>query len=123
MIDWRSACAADDLAVKGREVVVSLPDGRRHRVRVEEDSDGLRLTAKVAMRGALGQLDSPELFVWLRNRSTSIVGFHFDSYGGVFGEALAPAAGLEDDEFRFYVRAVARECDRLEALLTGDDVE
>jgi len=111
------------MVVRGAEVTVDLPDGRRHRVSVDELDDGIRLTGRIATRGAIERLDSPELVIWLRNRTVPLVGFHFDKHGSLVGEARAPRVGLDADELCFYVRTVAAECDRLEALLTGEDVE
>lgn len=119
--EWKPWCVADDLQVREDTVHVSLPDGRGHRVRVDELNDGYRLTARVASSAVIGSMRQPELEVWLRNRSLQLVGFHIDRHGRLLGEARVPRAALEGDEFRLYLRTLAAECDRLEALLTGAD--
>jgi hypothetical protein len=124
MSEWKAWCrACDDLAVRGDLVEVALPDGRAHRVSVEQTGHGLTLTARVATRGAVAAIEEPELFVWERNRVTQLVGFRIDKHDLLLGESWVPESGLTADELVFYVRHLAAECDRLEALLTGADVE
>jgi hypothetical protein len=123
MIEWREALRTDGFSLRSGEVEVSLRNGRSHRVKVERLDDGLRLEARVARRGAMARLTEPELRIWLRNRVVHLVGFHFDSHGGLLGDARVPGAGLDAAELRLYVMMVASECDRLEELLTGQDLE
>lgn len=124
MSEWKSWCRAEaDLTVRGDGVDVELPDGRAHRVKVGATAGGWALTARVATRGAMAGVDDPEVLVWTRNRVTQLVGFRLDKHDLLIGESWVPAAGLTGDEFVFYVRHLAAECDRLEALLTGADVE
>lgn len=122
--EWKAWCRAEsDLTVRGDVVEVKLPDSRSHRVTVESGDDGLTLTARIATRGAMANVDDAELLVWERNRATQLVGFRIDKLDLLIGEAWVPAAGLTAAELVFYVRHLAAECDRLEALLTGLDVE
>jgi hypothetical protein len=109
--------------VRGDEVTVTLPGQRTHRVTVEHADDGLVLRARVCTRATLSSLEEPELLVWERNRATQLVGFRIDKHDVVVGESWVPDAGLTADELLFYVRHLAAESDRFEALLTGDDVE
>ena len=122
--DWRPWCHAhDDLSINGNVVSVRFKGARSHRVTIERSSDGWRLTAQVASGTALNLLEQPELYVWERNRTSCLVGFRIEKYDRLIGEAWVPEDGLTDDEFVLYVRTVAEECDRLEALLTGRDDE
>jgi hypothetical protein len=124
MTNWQRWCKdAVDLSVRGDTIDVALPDGRQHCISVEESGDGIRLMAKVASRGALIRLEEPELWVWKRNRVVSIVGFRIDRYESLIGEVSVPSEGLDGTEFGYCVRSLAAECDRLELLLTGEDVE
>ncbi len=124
MIEWKAWCRSEpDLTVRGDVVEVRLGDGRSHRVTVAPDADGLTLTSRVATRGIVAGVDDIELRVWERNRVTLLVGFRIDKLDLLLGEAWVPATGLTADELRFYVRHVAAECDRLETLLTGEDLE
>lgn len=41
----------------------------------------------------------------------------------MLGEAFIPKAGLVPAEFQQWLRVVAAECDRLELVLTGRDLE
>lgn len=122
--DWRAWCRPEkDLSIRGFDVEVSLPDGRHHTVAVEQLDDGFRLTARIASPRELGDLAEPELDMWQRNRAVQLVGFHIDRYDRLIGAALVPGVGLRSDEFVLYLRTLAAECDRLEALLTGVDQE
>lgn len=124
MNEWKAWCRAiEDLSVRSDAIDVALPDGRGHRVTVGTTSGGWSLTARVATRGAMAGVDDPEVLVWTRNRVTQLVGFRLDKHDLLIGESWVPVDGLTADEFVFYVRHLAAECDRLEALLTGADVE
>lgn len=124
MSEWKAWCRGhDDLAVQGDSVEVKLADSRVHRVTVTLAADGLTLTARVATRAAMAGHDDRELLVWQRNRVTQLVGFRFDKHDLLVGECHVPRAGLAADELLFSLRHIAAECDRLEALLTGDDTE
>ena len=59
--------------------------------------------------------------VWQRNRRLMLVGMRFDKQGRLVGESWVPKAGLVGDEFLVYLRTLARECDRFEFQLTGED--
>ena len=63
------------------------------------------------------------LQLWQRNRTTSLVGFRIDARDRVLGETHVPAEGLTPAEFMLYLKTIAEECDRLEWVLTGRDVE
>ena len=92
-----------------------------------EDGESLHVWSVVA-RPALVRLaqdrsgfESPHLVAWTRNRSSDLVGFKLDSRGRLVGEAWIPSAGLDADEWRSWLHAVATGCDRLEYLLSGKD--
>ena len=60
---------------------------------------------------------------WRRNASKALVTFGFDSDDRLVGQIEAPAATLDHDELVVYIETLARECDRFEYVLTGQDVE
>lgn len=120
LVRW---CRSAGLEVSGDAVEVRFDDERRHRVQVHDEGDALRLVAVVARPAVVLALDSPALLAWRRNRSTQLVGFRLDERGRLVGESWVPRAGLTGEELAFYVQRVAAECDRLEYLLTGRDVE
>lgn len=116
-------CRSAGLEVSGDTINVRFEDDRRHRVQVHDTGEALRLVAVVARPAVVQALDSPALLAWRRNRSVQLVGFRLDDRGRLVGESWVPRAGLTGEEFAFHVRRVAAECDRLEYLLTGRDVE
>lgn len=124
MSEWKAWCRGHgDLTIEGDTVEVRFKDERGHRVRVEKAVDGWTLTAKIASGSALGRLGEPEVFVWERNRTSQLVGFRIEKNDRLIGEAWVPEEGSTDDEFLLYLRTLAAEADRLEALLTGQDDE
>ena len=120
--DWRRLCEGDDLLVGEAGVDVHFPDGRRHFVEVGDERLNFALLGIVAQNVEGLDVDDVSLLAWRRNRDTLLVGFRVTK-GQLVGEAWVPKAGLTAAEFGVYVRAVARECDRFEYLLTGADVE
>ena len=60
---------------------------------------------------------------WRRNASKALVTFGFDKHDRLVGQIEAPAATLDQDELVLYIETLARECDRFEYVLTGQDVE
>lgn len=124
MSDWRRLSREAGLRVTGDKIEVTFSDSRKHRVTVEErtEQQGLRLWA-VAARAAMipGDPEGPHVHAWKRNRFSDLVGFKIDGRGRLVGEAWVPLAGLDAEEWAFYVRTVARACDRVEYLLSGRD--
>lgn len=124
MIDWRAHCkGARDLRVEGDAVVVTLGGDRSHKVEVEAKPDRLELRAIVARAHVVERHDRNQLSIWDRNRSSTLVGFRFDSKGRILGESWVPVAGLSKEEFLLYLRRLAAACDLFEFQLTGRDKE
>ena len=118
--EWRTWCVAEDLSVTADVVEVLVGRSRAHRVKVVEHADAFRLIGTV-VGSRLSGLDDLELDVWQRNRRLILVGLRFDEQDRLVGESWVPKAGLTKDEFLVYVRTLARECDRYEFQLTGQD--
>lgn len=124
MADWKVFCrGADDVSLEGEVIVVTFPDERRHQVVVDESDEAYEFSGIVARAAALSDIDDVPLRAWRRNRATQLLGFRIDRKGRLVGEAWAPKAGLNRDEFLMYVRRVATECDLFEYHLTGKDRE
>jgi hypothetical protein len=122
-VNWTELCRAKDIRVEKDGVDVTFTDQRRHRVFIMEEPQQYQLSAFVVRQAKVAELEDLHLDAWLRNRSSSLVGFRMDSRGRLVGEAWLPKAGLTKQEFEVYVRTLAAECDRLEFVLTGRDVE
>ena len=100
--------------------------GRRQLVRVREVDDGIRMEATIATARTLDSIrmhDDPSRWAWRRNKVRHIVGFRVDGQKRLTAEAVAPSAGLTQEEFEIYLRSVAAEADRMELVLTGQDLE
>lgn len=130
MHEWHRLCLADDVAIDGDTVTLTFRSERTQRVKVEAREHDYRLTSTVvgaaARRGVEERL-GPDgaarlaLRVFERNRSAPLVGFRIAASGKLAAEAYCPIAGVTREEFLVYLRAVAREADRMEYLLTGQD--
>lgn len=120
--DWTGYCRSHDLAVREPDVEVAVRH-RKHIVTVEDGGDVYHLSAIVVRQAVVNSVPDLPLNVWLRNRGTTLVGFRIDQRGRLVGEAWVPKVGLTSEEFQLYLRNLAAECDRLEHVLTGRDVE
>ncbi len=59
--------------------------------------------------------------IWERNNSVDLVGFAENNKGHLAGQIIQLETCLDYEEFEFYILSLARECDRLEYVLTGED--
>ena len=58
---------------------------------------------------------------WRRNAMTELVTFAFDDEDRLIGLIETPVATLDREELEVYIDTLARECDRFEFALTGQD--
>ncbi|MCY3769382.1 MAG: hypothetical protein OXG56_08480 [Gammaproteobacteria bacterium] len=108
---------------KGRRVRVSLyPDGRSQIVRLARQGDHYVLSSVIAHVNAVNE-DRRSLAyrLWRRNALKTVVTFTIDHRERVIGRIDQPIESLYDKELKFYLETLARECDRLEYILTGAD--
>jgi hypothetical protein len=121
--DWVPLCSAKDLTIYGNHVDVSLEDGRGHRIIVTDEGKVYRIRGIVVRRATVASLPNLPIQVWKRNRTTHLVGFRIDRKMRLIAEAWPAKPGLTAEEFQFYLRTLAAECDRFEYILTGGDVQ
>jgi hypothetical protein len=126
----RDLIAADrpDWRWNGREVEVCFGDegvGRRQIVRVARHGDIYRFSSLVLparqVTRSVREWRLLAVRAWQRNARKSLVAFTFDADDDLIGVIEQPAATLDAEELRFYVDVLARECDRFEYVLTGED--
>ena len=122
--DWRRELLADDLHIDDdTHITVSFPSGRTQRVRCEEQPDAWRLTSTCARRRHVIDDEGLAERIWEQNAHTPLVGLRIDSRDRLVGAVVLPKAGLTADEMGAAIRMLARECDRVEFVVTGRDVE
>lgn len=121
--DWQRFLAGSQLQVDGEYVTVAFANQRSQRVRVQPTESGFELSAIAARAAAVQSIRDLPLRVWRKNRMAQLVSFGIDASGGVCATGWVPHAGLTPEEFQLVLRRVAAESDRLEFLLTGQDVE
>ena len=120
MLDWRQLCRGlDEISVDGDGVQVVVADERRQHIAIRETAETFELTGIVARPAAINTVPDVSLRAWRRNRAMQLVGFRVDQKNRLVGEAWVPKAGLKRDEFLFYVKHVAAECDLFGYYLTG----
>ena len=101
-------------------------ESRRHSVRLAVVDSGIRMEATVATARTLDAMavhSDPHRWAWRRNRVSNLVGFRVDGQRRMLAEAVAPLIALTQDEFVIYLMAVAAEADRMELVLTAQDVQ
>jgi hypothetical protein len=121
--DWRKYCCTPDITPDGDTATVTFANDRKHIIRIEEADREYRVWAIIARQSIVAEQDDLQLRIWQRNHGSKLVSYRIDGKGRLIGEAWIPKAGLTEDEFRLYARTVAAECDRLEYLLTGRDID
>ena len=123
MADWRTLCKAPDLEVNDRGVLVLLFADRRQQVRVVEEEKYYLLRSTVATASRHPGDEAFRLRVWYMNRGMVLTGLRFDERDRLVAESRVPKTGLSKAEFLFHIQRLAREADRLEYILTGEDRE
>jgi hypothetical protein len=121
--DWHRLAVAADFDVAPDSLLVTMPNNRRHRVRVIPSDVGYRLEAIVARRRDVRNLGMSSLDAWELNRTSRLVGYQVDRRGRLIAHAWSPRAGMTKAMFQVMVRTLAQEADRRELLLTGADRE
>jgi hypothetical protein len=124
---WRRWADAPDFEVSRDSIDVTTagPAGsehtRRHRVTVAQQKNAIVLSALVARESQLHDPESAATDLWIANRAHRLASFRINRDGAVIATCTLPTAGLDAEEFRFAVRHLAREADRVEFQLTGRD--
>lgn len=128
----RAVIAGDrsDWTWDGRQVEVRFggeESGRRQVVRVARDGEVYRFSSIVLPAAQVTRSDRAwrllAVRAWQRNARKTLVAFTFDDDDCLIGVIEQPAATLDAAELKFYVDVLARECDRFEYVLTGEDQE
>ena len=60
---------------------------------------------------------------WRKNALKDLVGFAFDERRQLVGTIEQPVETLDHEELQLYIDVLAKECDRFEYVLTGEDME
>lgn len=99
--------------------------GRRQRVFVEAREHSIHFRSIAAPSRHVKQSGrywrELALRAWRKNTSKEIVGFAFDRKDRLIGCAEHPGTRLTNRDLRTYIEVLARECDHMEFLLTGED--
>jgi hypothetical protein len=115
-VDWRM----EEISTG---VSLTLPNGRRQQVRVELRGNRYVLSSVALGQQRAEQIDRYELIMWLWriNRELGVVGLMLDRGGRLVGRIEQLSETLDAAELALYLQLLARECDRLEYVLSGQD--
>ena len=107
----------------GRRVEIALSrNGRSQVIRLARRRDRYVFSSVVARVAEVNQCRRSLAFrLWRRNALKAVVTFTIDRRERVIGLIDQPIEGVRPKELRFYLETLARECDRLEYILTGSD--
>ena len=113
---------------EGDIIRVTLRDGgRSQKIRVSRDENRYVFRSVVLLASAVTQNSQHWRRIayraWRRNASQALVTFAFDDEGRLVGLVEVPVATLDHEELDLYVEVLAKECDRFEHALTGEDAE
>ena len=102
-------------------IEIPIGENRHHSIKVEEREDGYWLSGIVLKRQHQKSRGKLSILIWKRNRAANLAGFRFTKKGDIIGECFVPKAGLTKEEYDFCLSKLARECNRMEYVLTGED--
>ena len=127
LLHWIDETVADESLPwrrNGSRVRISLSqNGRSQIVRVARRRDRYVFSSVVAKVGAVNEDRRSLAFrLWRRNALKAVVTFTIDRRDRVIGLIDQPIESVHPKELKFYLETLARECDRLEYILTGADV-
>lgn len=107
------------------ELVIGFDNGRKQRVVIEQHDDRYVLISVVIGRARVEEIGRTHLLpkLWQRNRETNVVAFDIDKRGRLIGMVEQIAETLDAEELAIYAKWLASECDRLEYILSGKDLE
>jgi len=111
------------VAVEDNEVTVTLPNGRHQHIEIKREGDQYVFTSIVLGKAETDRIKWLDFAkrVWDRNRQSDVVAFHLDERDRLVGCIAQWVKTVDLEELQFYLACLARECDRMEYLLTGQD--
>lgn len=126
LLRWIDAVVADERLPwqrNGRRIRIALSrNGRSQIVRLARRRDRYVFSSVIAQVAAVNQDRRSLAFrLWRRNALKAVVTFTIDRRERVIGLIDQPIESVHRNELRFYLETLARECDRLEYILTGAD--
>ena len=99
---------------------------RNQKIELQVKNQTYKFKSKVAR--VIDIIESPDmdekdliLRILQRNALRLIVNLYIDRDGWVIGEVVYPAAHTQIEEIHFYLVTLARDCDRFEYILSGED--
>lgn len=120
---------ASDLhwTVESDKVDVELWQGRRQRVHFEAGAEQTRFWSIVANKAQVTSTGAARRDlarrIWRRNTAAELVGFAFDPRQRLIGFIDHTGTPPTDLDLRLYIDTLARDCDHLEYLLSGEDTQ
>jgi hypothetical protein len=112
------------ISLESDRLNVSFTGGRKQQIVVKRRRASYTLTSNVLQRAKVEELGRSNILraIWTRNRSSRLVGFRLDKSGKVVGYIEHQAESLDPSDLAYCIEVLARECDRLEFVLSGEDI-
>ena len=115
----------DHLEVKkiNGQLWIIFPDNRKQRINILQQGKYFTFRSVVLGKAKVNQYYEDWLlsYIWQENKETPLVSYQIDKKGRLTGRITQLTETLDKEELLFYIEVLAKECDRMEYLLTGKD--
>lgn len=109
--------------INGQHWVI-FPNNRKQRIFIVRIKEYYSIRSVVLTKSKVNEYykDWMYQFIWQQNKETPLVSFLIDKKGRLAGRITHLAEYLDKSELFFYIEILAKECDRLEYILSGKDI-
>ncbi|MBI5764270.1 MAG: hypothetical protein HZA51_12180 [Planctomycetes bacterium] len=115
----------DEWTVRANHISVCFPSlDRKQSVYITASENEIVLTSTVQKAGDIKSAANRRRLArmaWRRNADHDLITFAFDAVNNLVGLVRHPRSTLDPAELELYVDTLARECDRFEHVLMGED--
>lgn len=102
---------------------VIFPSNRKQRINIIQQGKYYSFRSVVLGKAKVNQYYEDWIlpYIWQQNKETPLVSFQIDKKGRLTGRITQLIETLDKEEFLFYIEVLAKECDRMEYVLSGKD--
>ncbi len=103
---------------------VEFLSGRQQRIFIDRRDKYYKMWSVILSNSKVEEFGEVKLIqnIWNKNRQTDVVGFCIDKKNRLIGSIQQLAETIDREELIFYIHILAKECDRLEYLFSGKDL-
>lgn len=109
---------------KNGHLSVEFLSGRQQRIYIDRKGAYYKIWSISLHKSKVQEIGETKIIqdLWFKNRQTDVVGFCIDKKGRLVGSIQQLAEAIDKEELIFYIHILAKECDRLEYLFSGKDL-